>query len=353
MPSRRVSKKSRRVRVACTNCKRSKARCGAQRPCKRCVERGLKECIDAFPRRVGRRRNHFFDQVVSEKQVEQVNTELQRIANRKRSLPEEYKDDHTSKSLRPKLNFSDEAFSLDMKLPTIGSKSMVPLESPILVRSPVLGQPSNHESVSLITPAQRDLMIQMAAAAQTFIGPASIITTSHEMNRLPSSALTPVQPDLMRQMANAAERFSSLYTSFKLAEQAARASNIRNENNVPIIKELDLTPLHIPNTQKENLAHVQNASPDEVPMVPMVSNSTQDFSVPSPPTVNTGEAKLSLLNTVASVTTNTTLDEEDFAFPNLRGLKLQAKDETFEPFSVLPLLAEVPLQAEELHGKCS
>jgi len=61
-----------RVKAACTNCKKAKARCDRGRPCSRCVERGYDECVDAFPRRVGRRRNHFFDRIVTEHEVQAV-----------------------------------------------------------------------------------------------------------------------------------------------------------------------------------------------------------------------------------------------------------------------------------------
>jgi len=70
-----VNKAGRRVKAACTNCKKAKAKCDAQRPCSRCVERGLCECIDAFPRRVGRRRNHFFNKIVTESEVKAVQGE--------------------------------------------------------------------------------------------------------------------------------------------------------------------------------------------------------------------------------------------------------------------------------------
>ncbi|GAB5367824.1 hypothetical protein AAMO2058_001264800 [Amorphochlora amoebiformis] len=63
------TKSGRRVKAACTNCKKAKARCDQQRPCTRCVERNCTECVDAFPRRVGRRRNHFFNRIVTEMEV--------------------------------------------------------------------------------------------------------------------------------------------------------------------------------------------------------------------------------------------------------------------------------------------
>jgi len=59
----------RRVKAACTNCKKAKARCDQQRPCSRCVQKNCAECVDAFPRRVGRRRNHYLDKIVTENEV--------------------------------------------------------------------------------------------------------------------------------------------------------------------------------------------------------------------------------------------------------------------------------------------
>ena len=67
---------SRRVKAACTNCKKAKARCDHQRPCLRCVERGLSDCVDAFPRRVGRRRYHFLKGVVSQEDVKKMGGEI-------------------------------------------------------------------------------------------------------------------------------------------------------------------------------------------------------------------------------------------------------------------------------------
>lgn len=63
------------MKAACTNCKKAKARCDHGRPCTRCVERGLTDCVDAFPRRVGRRRNHFFNHIVTESEVRAVQPE--------------------------------------------------------------------------------------------------------------------------------------------------------------------------------------------------------------------------------------------------------------------------------------
>mmetsp|Transcript_46649 Transcript_46649/g.75029 ORF Transcript_46649/g.75029 Transcript_46649/m.75029 type:complete len:323 (+) Transcript_46649:259-1227(+) len=59
----------RRVKAACTNCKKAKARCDQQRPCSRCVQKNCAECVDAFPRRVGRRRNHYLNKIVTENEV--------------------------------------------------------------------------------------------------------------------------------------------------------------------------------------------------------------------------------------------------------------------------------------------
>eukprot|EP00465_Bigelowiella_longifila_P015515 CAMPEP_0185253014 /NCGR_PEP_ID=MMETSP1359-20130426/1929_1 /TAXON_ID=552665 /ORGANISM="Bigelowiella longifila, Strain CCMP242" /LENGTH=319 /DNA_ID=CAMNT_0027835315 /DNA_START=62 /DNA_END=1021 /DNA_ORIENTATION=+ len=61
----------RRVKAACTNCKKAKARCDQQRPCSRCVQKNCAECVDAFPRRVGRRRNHYLNTIVTENEVKQ------------------------------------------------------------------------------------------------------------------------------------------------------------------------------------------------------------------------------------------------------------------------------------------
>eukprot|EP00471_Norrisiella_sphaerica_P005077 CAMPEP_0184487382 /NCGR_PEP_ID=MMETSP0113_2-20130426/9953_1 /TAXON_ID=91329 /ORGANISM="Norrisiella sphaerica, Strain BC52" /LENGTH=373 /DNA_ID=CAMNT_0026869673 /DNA_START=54 /DNA_END=1175 /DNA_ORIENTATION=- len=48
-----------RVKTACTNCKLAKARCDNGRPCSRCIKRGCQEtCVDAVPKRRGRKRNH-------------------------------------------------------------------------------------------------------------------------------------------------------------------------------------------------------------------------------------------------------------------------------------------------------
>uniref|UniRef100_A0A7S4DWA6 Zn(2)-C6 fungal-type domain-containing protein n=1 Tax=Lotharella globosa TaxID=91324 RepID=A0A7S4DWA6_9EUKA len=48
-----------RVKTACTNCKLAKARCDNGRPCGRCVRRGCERtCVDAVPKRRGRKRNH-------------------------------------------------------------------------------------------------------------------------------------------------------------------------------------------------------------------------------------------------------------------------------------------------------
>mmetsp|Transcript_4057 Transcript_4057/g.5824 ORF Transcript_4057/g.5824 Transcript_4057/m.5824 type:complete len:319 (-) Transcript_4057:402-1358(-) len=74
----------RRVKAACTNCKKAKARCDQQRPCSRCVERGCTECVDAFPRRVGRRRNHFFTKIVTETEVKHSGEFVQPTKTKKR-----------------------------------------------------------------------------------------------------------------------------------------------------------------------------------------------------------------------------------------------------------------------------
>mmetsp|Transcript_2914 Transcript_2914/g.6818 ORF Transcript_2914/g.6818 Transcript_2914/m.6818 type:complete len:331 (+) Transcript_2914:103-1095(+) len=80
-----------RVKAACTNCKKAKARCDHGRPCSRCVERGLTECVSAFPRRVGRRRNHFFDHIVTEEEViksgEAVTSKTKRRKRTRRAKP--------------------------------------------------------------------------------------------------------------------------------------------------------------------------------------------------------------------------------------------------------------------------
>mmetsp|Transcript_12381 Transcript_12381/g.18479 ORF Transcript_12381/g.18479 Transcript_12381/m.18479 type:complete len:492 (-) Transcript_12381:149-1624(-) len=48
-----------RVKTACTNCKAAKARCDTNRPCGRCVKREFPhKCVDAVPKRRGRKRSH-------------------------------------------------------------------------------------------------------------------------------------------------------------------------------------------------------------------------------------------------------------------------------------------------------
>lgn len=46
-----------RLRNACVRCKKDKVKCHSQRPCARCNRLGI-ECIDAIPKRIGRRRIH-------------------------------------------------------------------------------------------------------------------------------------------------------------------------------------------------------------------------------------------------------------------------------------------------------
>uniref|UniRef100_A0A7S2TGB2 Zn(2)-C6 fungal-type domain-containing protein n=1 Tax=Lotharella oceanica TaxID=641309 RepID=A0A7S2TGB2_9EUKA len=82
---RQLTKSGRRVKAACTNCKKAKAKCDRGRPCTRCVERGLPHCVDAFPRRVGRRRNHFFNNILTEVEVKAIQSHLPKKKKAKRS----------------------------------------------------------------------------------------------------------------------------------------------------------------------------------------------------------------------------------------------------------------------------
>eukprot|EP00954_Amorphochlora_amoebiformis_P002156 168902-Amorphochlora_amoeboformis.AAC.2 len=58
-----------RTRTACTNCKKAKTRCSDERPCARCVKRGATNCVDAVPRRLGRKRIHHFLGAISQAEL--------------------------------------------------------------------------------------------------------------------------------------------------------------------------------------------------------------------------------------------------------------------------------------------
>eukprot|EP00468_Gymnochlora_sp_CCMP2014_P002999 CAMPEP_0167755192 /NCGR_PEP_ID=MMETSP0110_2-20121227/8687_1 /TAXON_ID=629695 /ORGANISM="Gymnochlora sp., Strain CCMP2014" /LENGTH=265 /DNA_ID=CAMNT_0007641151 /DNA_START=134 /DNA_END=932 /DNA_ORIENTATION=- len=110
------------------------------------------DCIDAFPRRVGRRRNHFFKQIVTEDQVKghkdsdglvvQQNSRRRKTTGRtrrrkkKRTLDEMSKSPvSTSKKLRPTvapLQLSDAFSSKVLPLPSAASSALSVL--PVKVR---------------------------------------------------------------------------------------------------------------------------------------------------------------------------------------------------------------------------
>lgn len=70
-----------RTRTACVQCKRAKTRCDAKRPCGRCVRRGVPahECVDAVPRRLGRKRIHHFTGAVSKAELARKQRQEPRI----------------------------------------------------------------------------------------------------------------------------------------------------------------------------------------------------------------------------------------------------------------------------------
>ena len=92
----------RRVKAACTNCKKAKARCDHGRPCSRCVERGLDNCVDAYPKRVGRRRQHFFDAIVTAEDVERL-SEARSKENKSRRRRRGRAKGHRSRSAKTAL----------------------------------------------------------------------------------------------------------------------------------------------------------------------------------------------------------------------------------------------------------
>mmetsp|Transcript_9114 Transcript_9114/g.13669 ORF Transcript_9114/g.13669 Transcript_9114/m.13669 type:complete len:330 (-) Transcript_9114:82-1071(-) len=82
-----------RVKTACTNCKMAKARCDNGRPCSRCVKRGCERtCVDAVPKRRGRKRSPEFTNKTVTKTEEPVEEETPPEAKAK-AEPQEEKEE--------------------------------------------------------------------------------------------------------------------------------------------------------------------------------------------------------------------------------------------------------------------